>query len=126
MISKNTDAVNYKIIDPLIATLSGGFVAFAVARMVPDGFSLLPGMLAGGFCGMALQLVLMFLLMPFLGAFEVMIPLSLIGMTVGMMSGMMAAWGGIAVFGIAWAGAVAGLLVSAVIHYCNRRLTSPP
>jgi len=115
--------MHYKIIDPIIATLSGGMVAFAAARAVPEDFGLLPGMLAGGFCGMVLQFVLTFLLMPFLGAFEVMIPLSLIGMAVGMMGGMTAAWGGIPVFGITWAGAVSGLFISAIIHYCNRSLT---
>jgi len=81
-------------------------------------------MLLGGLIGMVLVLPLKFLLMPFFGAFEVVIPLGIIGMGVGMTAGMLSAIPNISGYTvIAW-GDLAGLMVALIIYFSNQRLTN--
>ena len=106
--------MNLKIADFFIGAFSGSLVA-CVVSLLPQ-----PSMILGGLVGMALALPLKVLLMPFFGAFEVTIPLGIIGMTVGMTTGMLSLSGNAA---ISLGGSV-GLIVSTIIYFSNKQLTS--
>ena len=114
--------MSYKIIDPLIAAIIGSLVAITAAKVVPADSNMLLGMLLGGICGIALQIVLMFPLMILFGAFEIMIPFALIAMPVGMMSGMTKAWFNVSISKFTWAGAIFGLFVAIFIYFSNRKI----
>lgn len=73
--------------------------------------------------GVILHLVLMFVLVPFFGAFEVMVPLHIIGMIVGMASGMMATMN-ISIYWITLAGGGTGWIVAVGIQHSNKKLVS--
>jgi hypothetical protein len=69
---------------------------------------------------MAIALALKVVLMPVFGAFEVMIPLGIIGMTVGMAAGILS---NIANSNIVIAfGALTGLIVATTIYFSNKYL----
>ncbi|PIP71932.1 MAG: hypothetical protein COW89_09195 [Nitrospinae bacterium CG22_combo_CG10-13_8_21_14_all_47_10] len=110
--------MNLKIADFFIGTFSGSLVAGVVHYLLPP---VMP-MLLGGVIGMLLVLPLKILLMPFFGAFEVMIPLGIIGMTVGMTAGALSTLtsGNIVIA----SGGVMGFIISAIIYFSNKRLTS--
>lgn len=110
--------MNFKITDFFIGTFSGSLVAGVVHYLLPP---VMP-MLLGGVIGMLLVLPLKILLMPFFGAFEVMIPLGIIGMTVGMAAGALSTLtsGNIVIA----SGGVIGFIISAIIYFSNKRLTS--
>ena len=76
--------MNLKIADFFVGTFSGALVAGMVSYISPP---FMP-MFLGGLIGMLLVIPLKIALMPLFGAFKVMIPLSIIGMTVGMGAGM--------------------------------------
>jgi hypothetical protein len=76
--------MNLKIEDFFVGTFSGALVAGVVSYVSPP---FMP-MLLGRLIGMLLVIQLKIALMPLFGAFKVMIPLSIIGMTVGMGAGM--------------------------------------
>jgi len=116
--------MNFKVIDLLIGAFSGILIAFAVCRIVPAHWNMLAGMIAGGIVGMSLKFALLILLAPFFGAFEVMIPLSLIAMVVGMSGGMAAAHGSVAHGWIVGAGGVTGFIVAVVIYQSNKKLVT--
>ncbi|MBC8288534.1 MAG: hypothetical protein H8E42_13770 [Nitrospinae bacterium] len=110
--------MNLKIADFFIGAFSGALVAGVVSYISPP---FMP-MLVGGLIGMVLILPLKIALMPFFGAFEVMIPLAIIGMTVGMGAGMLST---LDVNNIVIAsGALTGLLVATIIHFSNKRYTA--
>ena len=110
--------MNLKIADFFIGAFSGALVAGVVSFISPP---FMP-MLVGGLIGMALILPLKIALMPVFGAFEVMIPLGIIGMTVGMGAGMLST---LAASNIVIAsGALTGLLVATIIHFSNKRYTA--
>ena len=114
--------VNLKIADFFIGTCSGGLVALAVYQLLSGSSNMFLAMLLGGLIGMVLVLPLKFLLMPFFGAFEVVIPLGIIGMGVGMTAGMLSAIPNISGYTvIAW-GDLAGLMVALIIYFSNQRL----
>jgi hypothetical protein len=117
--------MNFKIIDPLVGFCSGAIIAFAVSQIIPEGWNMFLAMVVGGGVGMFLKFIFLLLLAPFFGAFEVMIPLSLIAMSVGMLSGMAAAQGGFSGACILAAGGIIGLAVSTVIYYSNKKLAHP-
>ena len=83
--------MNLKIADFFIGTFSGGLVALVVYLILSSPSNMPMGMVLGGLIGMVLVMPLTILLMPFVGAFEVMIPLGIIGMGVGMTTGMLSA-----------------------------------
>ncbi|MBT5027393.1 MAG: hypothetical protein HOL15_10130 [Nitrospinaceae bacterium] len=113
--------MNLKIADFFIATFTGGFVALVVFLFHPTNMAL--AMVQGGLIGMAIVLPLKLLLMPIFGAFEVAIPLGIIGMGVGMTAGMLSAIPDISGYTvIAW-GDCAGLLVAIIIYDSNKHLT---
>ncbi|MEC7641310.1 MAG: hypothetical protein VYC17_04055 [Nitrospinota bacterium] len=116
--------MNYKIIDPLIAAMIGGLAVIIAVKAVPTSSNMLLGMLLGGLCGMALQVVLMLPLMILFGAFEVMIPFALIAMPVGMLSGMAVTGTHAKPFEITCSGAFFGLLVAVFIYFYNRKLAN--
>lgn len=114
---------NLKIADFFIGTLSGGTVALVVFLSLSSQTNMTLSMVLGGLIGMALVMPLKILLMPVFGAFEVMIPLGIVGMGVGMTAGMLSAvpdMSGFAV--IAW-GDLAGFLVATLIYFSNKNLT---
>lgn len=115
--------MNYKLIDTLTGIFSGACIAFFTCQLVPHDWNMLSGMLLGMAIGMVLHLVLMFLLVPFFGAFEVMVPLHIIGMIVGMAGGM-ATTMNISTYWITWAGGVTGWIVAVGIQYSNKKLVS--
>lgn len=71
---------------------------------------------------MALKFTLLILLAPFFGAFEVMIPVSLIAMIVGMGSGMAASEGSAPVWCITTIGGLTGWIVAMIIFFSNKNL----
>ena len=107
-----------KFADFFIGTFSGALIAKVVSYISPP---FMP-MLAGGLIGMALALILKVALMPILGAFEVMIPVSIIGMIVGMSSGMLSNI--VASDIVITSGALTGFTVSTIIHFSNKNLTT--
>ena len=107
-----------KISDFFIGTFSGALVAKAVSYISP---SFMP-MLAGGLIGMTIALILKVALMPVFGAFEVMIPVSIIGMIVGMSSGML--YNIVASNIVITSGALTGFIVATIIHFSNKNLTT--
>ncbi len=116
--------MNFKVIDLIIGVFSGILIAFAVCRIVPAHWNMLAGMFAGGVIGMALKFALLILLAPFFGAFEVMIPLSIIAMIVGMTSGMAVSHGGIPQALIASGGGTIGFAIAVLIYYSNKKLVT--
>lgn len=111
--------MNLKIADFFIGPISGSLVAGVVLCLLPSQ-PIMP-MLLGGVIGMLLVVPLKFLLMPFFGAFEVMIPLGIIGMTVGMAAGMLSTnLPGAMVIAL---GGLMGFIVSGIIYFSNKRLT---
>lgn len=115
--------MNFKTIDYSIGILSGIFIAFMVKRIVPEHWSMIAGMILGHVCGMILHLVLGLLLLPFFGSFEVMVPLSVIGMLVGMTGGMAATHPEIPGSWIVAAGGMMGCAVTAFVRHSNKKLT---
>jgi hypothetical protein len=115
--------MNYKIIDHATAAIVGGMTAVAVAGLTPASWPMFWGMVAGMFAGMLIDMVLALLLMPFLGAFEVMIPLHLVGMFAGMLGGMATAWPNTPWHCLAGGGALTGLAIAYLIGRLNIKLT---
>jgi predicted ATP-dependent Lon-type protease len=115
--------MNFKIIDPLVGFCSGAIIAFAVSQVIPEGWNMILAMAVGGSVGMLLKFIFLLLLAPFFGAFEVMIPLSIIAMSVGMLSGMAAAQGSATAECISATGGIIGLAISTAIYFSNNRLT---
>ena len=109
----------FKAADFFVGAFSGAFVALAVSYISPP---FMP-MFLGGLIGMLLVIPLKVTLMPLFGAFEVMIPLAIIGMTVGMGAGMMSFFN-VAINIVIVSGALTGLFVATIIHYSNKRYTS--
>ena len=112
---------NYKIIDPLIGILCGAFIAFAVHLTVPSHWNMFAAMMVGGMLGMLVKFPLMFLLVPLFGAFEVMIPLSIIAMLAGMASGMAATVDATPHLSAVSMGAIIGLAVVIAVQITNRK-----
>ena len=108
-----------KIADFFIGTLCGALVAGVVSYISPP---FMP-MLLGGLIGMLLVILLKIVLMPLFGAFEVMIPLAIIGMTMGMGAGMLSFVNVASNIIIAF-GAVSGLLVATIVYFSNKRYTT--
>jgi hypothetical protein len=108
-----------KIADFFVGTFSGALVAGVVYYISPP---FMP-MLLGGLIGMLLVIPLKIFLMPLFGAFEVMIPLSIIGMTVGMGAGMLSFTTVSSNIVIA-SGALTGLIVAITVYFSNKRYTT--
>ena len=114
--------MNLKIADFFIGTFSGGLVALVVYLILSSPSNMSMAMVLGGLIGMVLVMPLTIILMPFVGAFEVMIPLGIIGMGVGMTTGMLSAIPAISGYAvIAW-GDLAGFTVAMLIYFSNKHL----
>ena len=113
--------MNLKIADFFIGTFSGGLVALVVFLLLSSPSNMLLAMVLGGLIGMMLVLPLKILLMPFFGAFEIIIPLGIIGMGVGMTAGMLSAIPSISGYAVITWGDIAGFLVSTIIYFSNNR-----
>ena len=113
--------MNLKIADFFIGTFSGGLVALVVFLLLSSPSNMLLAMVLGGLIGMMLVLPLKILLMPFFGAFEVIIPLGIIGMGVGMTAGMLSAIPSISGYAVITWGDITGFLVSTIIYFSNKR-----
>lgn len=115
--------MNYKILDPLLLAGAGAIIAFTVTQIIPASMPMPLAMLAGGLLGMAFNVIFTILCAPFCGAFQVMIPLGLVGMPLGMAVAMAQA-AGAAPLGPAMAlGGAFGLAVAFYIRRCQRRVT---
>ena len=116
--------MNLKVADFFIGTFAGGTVAMVVHLTLSSQSNMLLTMVLGGLIGMALLLPLKILLMPFFGAFEVVIPLGIIGMGVGMTTGMLSTLPDISGYVvIAW-GDLIGFIVAGIIYFSNQRYTT--
>ena len=113
--------MNLKIADFFIGTFAGGLVALVVFLLLSSPSNMLLAMVLGGLIGMMLVLQLKILLMPFFGAFEIIIPLGIIGMGVGMTAGMLSAIPSISGYAVITWGDIAGFLVSTIIYFSNKR-----
>ena len=70
---------------------------------------------------MGISFFLTLLLMPFFGAFEVMIPLHIIGMLTGMMVGMALTLGSTPTFCLTTLGGLTGITVAIIIYFSNKK-----
>jgi hypothetical protein len=104
------------IADFFIGTFSGALIAGVVSYTSPP---FMP-MLLGGLIGMILVIPLKIALMPLFGTFEVMIPLAIIGMTVGMGAGMLSFSAFSSNIVIA-SGALTGLIITTIVYFSNKR-----
>lgn len=111
--------MNLKIADFFVGAFSGGLVAGLVSYISPP---FMP-MLLGGLIGMLLVVPLKIAFMPLFGAFEVMIPLGIIGMTVGMGAGMLS-FATISSSIVIASGALTGLTVATIVYFSNKRYTA--
>jgi len=117
--------MNFKVIDPLIGAGSGAAIATLVYFILPGDWNMIPCMIAGGLSGMGIAFFLTLLLMPFFGAFEVMIPLHIIGMITGMMVGMALTLGSTPTFCLTTLGGLTGITVAIIIYFSNKKHLSP-
>ncbi|MBI5427994.1 MAG: hypothetical protein HZA02_06915 [Nitrospinae bacterium] len=117
--------MNFRVVDYSIGVFSGAVAGFAVSVTIPEHLNMIWGMILGNLVGMALSIVLSLLLMPFFGSFEVMVPLHLIGMFVGMTGGMAATIPGVPSPSLAIGGGIAGGVIAAIVRYSDRKLTLP-
>ena len=112
-----------KIAHFFIGTFSGAIMAFCIYTVIQTELNMFLGMFLGGVIGMVMMLVMMLLLMPLFGAFEVMIPLHINGMLVGMTSGMLSTLPLVTSNHLTILGAFIGFLVSLSIYFSNKYLT---
>ena len=115
--------MNLRIADFCIGTLSGALMAFCSQLAIPPSLNMLLGMALGALIGMGLMVILMVLLMPFFGAFEVMIPLHINAMLVGMPAGMLSTLPYLTLFETTLAGGVIGLCITFQVYLSNKQLT---
>ena len=115
--------MSLRIADFFIGALSGALMAFCSQLAIPPSLNMLLGMVLGALIGMGLMVILMVLLMPFFGAFEVMIPLHINAMFVGMPVGMLSTLPSMSLFDATLAGAAIGFFVSLLVYLSNKRLT---
>jgi hypothetical protein len=113
-------SMNLKIADFFIGTFSGGTVAWVVYQTLPSDTHMLLAMILGGLIGMTIVLPLKFLLMPLFGGFEVVIPLGIIGMGVGMTAGMLSTLPDVSGFIVIVWGNLAGIVVATLIYFSNK------
>ena len=115
--------MNLRIADFCIGTLSGALMAFCSQLAIPPSLNMLLGMVLGALIGMGLMVILMVLLMPFFGAFEVMIPLHIYAMLVGMPAGMLSTLPSLELFDVTLGGTAIGFFVALQVYLSNKRLT---
>ncbi len=115
--------MKYLYWDYAIGIGAGALVAGAAAFAVPGNIHPLVSMLLGGMLGMVVQSFLSIVLLPIFGAFEVMIPLHIIGMLAGMLGGMAATIPNTPVHCILSAGGATGFGVALIVYLSNRKLT---
>ena len=115
--------MSLRIADFFIGTLSGALMAFCTYLVVSPNSNMLLGMILGGLIGMSLMMILMVLLMRFFGAFEVMIPLHINAMLVGMPAGMLSTFTSLALFDATLGGTLIGFFVALQVYLSNKRLT---
>jgi hypothetical protein len=82
------DLLYFRIGDYLAGALTGGITAVAVRMLVGPQWDMVVAMLVGMAAGMSVHLILLLVLVPLFGDFEVMMPGALIGMYGGMLFGM--------------------------------------
>ena len=115
--------MNLRIADFCIGTLSGDLMAFCSQLAIPPSLNMLLGMALGALMGMGLMVILMVLLMPFFGAFEVMIPLHINAMLVGMPAGMLSTFAYPSLSNLTLVGAIIGFFVYLLVYQSNKKLT---
>ena len=80
----------YRFTDFSIPILIAGLASVLSSSFIDLGWNMLFAMGVGMLCGMIAQIPVALILMPLLGAFEVMLPAMLAGMLSGMITGMIA------------------------------------
>lgn len=121
---RQTELLSFRLGDYLAGILTGVLTALAVRIIVGPNWDMVIAMLAGMAAGMGVHLSLLVLLIPLLGAFEVMIPGGIIGMYGGMLFGMRDAMQQniISLNQALVVGGLFGFVVVFVIRWWNRQL----
>lgn len=119
-----TEPLLFRLGDYLAGILTGVLTALAVRVIVGPNWDMVLVMLVGMAVGMGVHLSLLLLLIPLLGAFEVMMPGAIIGMYGGMLFGMRDAMQQhiISLNQALAVGGLFGFVVVFVIRWWNRRL----
>ena len=115
--------MSLRIADFFIGALSGALMAFCSHIAISPSLNMLLGMILGGLIGMSLMMIWMVLLMPFFGAFEVMIPLHINAMFVGMPAGMLSTLSSLTLFDTTLAGGGIGFFITLQVYLSNKHLT---
>ena len=123
---RRTELLAFRLGDYLAGILTGVLTALAVRAIVGPNWDMVMAMLAGMAVGMGVHLSVLVLLVPLLGAFEVMIPGGIIGMYGGMLFGMRDAMqhNVISLSQALAVGGFFGFVVVFVIRWWNRQLQS--
>lgn len=121
---RQTELLPFQLGDYLAGILTGVLTALAVCAIVGPNWDMVMAMLAGMAVGMGVHLSVLVLLVPLLGAFEVMIPGGIIGMYGGMLFGMRDAMqhNVISLRQALAVGGLFGFMVVFVIRWWNRQL----
>lgn len=121
---RQTELLSFRLGDYLAGILTGVLTALVVRLIVGPNWDMVIAMLAGMAAGMGVHLSLLVLLIPLLGAFEVMIPGGIIGMYGGMLFGMRDAMQQniISLNEALAVGGLFGFVVVFVIRWWNRQL----
>ena len=121
---RQAELLPFRIGDYLAGVLTGVLTALAVRAIVGPNWDMVMAMLIGMGTGMGVHLGLLILLIPLLGAFEVMIPGGIIGMYGGMLFGMRDAMQQniISLSQALVVGGVFGFVVVFVIRWWDRQL----
>ncbi len=112
----------FKIGDIVSPIIIAEITAFAVLLSIAPGGSMIGAMIVGMLWGMAAQIFVLLVLMPLLGAFEVMVPSMLAGILSGMVSGHLAVYPSTDATTILGGGILIGLLVYVWVALYNFRL----
>lgn len=119
-----SDPLYFRLGDYLAGALTGGVTALAVRMLVGPQWDMVVAMLVGMTAGMSVHLILLLVLVPLFGDFEVMMPGALIGMYGGMLFGMRdsmqqayVSLGTACAVGVLW-----GILVVLAVRWLDHRL----
>ncbi len=120
----SVNSLYFSIGDYLAGALTGALTALAVRAVVGPEWDMVVAMLVGTTLGMSVHLLLLLVLVPLLGDFEVMMPGAVIGMYGGMLFGMRDSMqqasislGAALAVGVLW-----GLLVVLAVRWWDRQL----
>lgn len=121
---QSAELLSFRLGDYLAGALTGGLTALAVRLVVGPQWDMVVAMVVGTAVGMTIHLLLLLVLVPLCGDFEVMMPGAVIGMYGGMLFGMRDSMQQASVsLGMACAvGVLWGLLIVLGVRWLDRQL----